>query len=45
MVPCSKQVDSLLNVMYPPPYGRQCATAWWPICIWFYLPKTFPDTD
>nr|DAK51833.1 MAG TPA: hypothetical protein [Caudoviricetes sp.] len=33
MVSCNKQIDNLLDVMYPPSYGRQCVTAWWP--IWF----------
>ena len=31
MILCSKQVGSLLDAMHPPPYGRQCVTAWWPI--------------
>ena len=31
MVACNRQIGSLLNVMYPPPYGRQCVTSWWPI--------------
>nr|DAZ16520.1 MAG TPA: hypothetical protein [Caudoviricetes sp.] len=30
MVACNRQIGSLLNVMYPPPYGRQRVTAWWP---------------
>ena len=29
MVACNRQIGSLLNVMYPPPYGRQCVIAWW----------------
>nr|DAL80574.1 MAG TPA: hypothetical protein [Caudoviricetes sp.] len=37
MVACNRQIGSLLNVMYPPPYGRQCATAWWPIRKYKFL--------